>query len=331
MNTRRRLVIAFGAGVLAVPFGSYAQGPETARHIGILMGFAKDDPEQQLRIAAFKEGLAASGWEEGRNLKIDILWTGADVNRASEFARELVALRPDVIMSSTTPATSALQRETKTIPIVFTSVADPVGSGLVKTLARPGGNITGFINYESSLVEKWIQLLKEAAPHVTRVAVMFNPRTALYAEYYLRPLKAVAAKLGVTTIMATVSSEPEIERIIAGLGRRPGGGLIVLTDSFAFVHRKSIITLAARNKVPAIYFSGTMVEDGGLISYGIEIIDLYRRAARQVDRILRGAKPSELPVEQPTKFELFVNLKTAKILGIKVPRSILVRADKVIE
>jgi putative ABC transport system substrate-binding protein len=324
-------MVLMGGVAVAWPLGAEAQQSERTRRIGVLMGWAENDPETQLRLAVFKERLAALGWAEGRNLKIDVRWTGADVNRASEFAKELVALQPDVILSVTTPVTTALQRETRSIPIVFAAASDPVGSGFVKSLAHPGGNITGFINLESSLVEKWLQLLKEIAPRVTRVAVMFNPRTAPYAGYYLQALKTVATKLSVTALTATVNSEAEIEKVIAGLGRKTGGGLIVLTDSFLFVHRRSIIALAARSKVPAIYFIGTMVEDGGLISYGVNFVDLFRRAAPYVDRILRGAKPAELPVEQPTKFELFVNRKTAQALGLTLPPSLLLRADKVIE
>ena len=268
---------------------------------------------------------------EGHNLRIDVRWSAGDVNGASAFAKELVALRPEVILSSTTPVTAALQRETRTIPIVFTVVVDPVGSGFVKTLSHPGGNITGFLSFESSLVEKWLQLLKEIAPRVTRAAVMFNPDTAPYAEYYLQPLGAAAPKLGLKTFTATVRGESDIHEAITGLGREPGGGLIVMPDSFNFVHRKSIIALTARHKVPTIYYTGVWSEEGGLISYGVDITDLFRRAAPYVDRILRGAKPAELPVQQPSKFEMVVNRKTAEALGLKIPQSVLLRADRVIE
>jgi putative ABC transport system substrate-binding protein len=209
--------------------------------------------------------------------------------------------------------------------------SDPVGSGFVKTLARPGGNITGFVNLESSLVEKWLELLKEIAPGVTRVAVMFNPKTAPYVEYYLQPLRAAARRIRVEPFTAPVGNDADIQRVISSLERQPGSGLLVMTDSFMQVHRKLIIATAARSKVPAIYYVGTMVDDGGLIGYGVDVIDLFRRAAPYVDRILHGAKPAELPVEQPTKFELVVNAKTAKALGITVPRSLRLRADRVIE
>jgi putative ABC transport system substrate-binding protein len=331
MNHRRKLLIALGAGALTAPLVSFAQLPANVRRIGVLMGYAENDPEARLRLAAFKEGLAVLDWIDGRNLRIDLRWSSGDVNRASAYAKELVALQPEVILSNTTPATAALQRETRTIPIVFTVVSDPVGSGFVKTLARPGANITGFINLESTLVEKWLQLLNEIAPRVTRVAVMFNPDTAPYAEYYLRPFNAAAPKLGVRPFTVTVRSETEIQKAITELGREPNGGLIVMTDSFLNVHRKSIIELTARHKVPAIYSGVIVPAEGGLLTYGVDTGDMFRRAAHYVDRILRGAKPADLPVEQPTKFELVVNAKTAKALGLTIPQSILVRADKVLE
>jgi len=328
---RRRDFIALVSGAAAWPLAARAQQPERVRRIGVIMGWSERDPQYQLNLAAFKEQLAALGWKESRSLTIDVRWTGGDIKRASAVAKELVALRPDVILSSTTPITAALQRETRTIPIVFAVVVDPVGSGFVKTLARPGGNITGFIHHEGSLVEKWLQLLKEIAPRVTRVTVMFNPQTAPYAEHYLQPLKAAAPKIGVETRTAAVRSESEIEGVIAGLGREPGSGLIAMSDGFMTVHRKSIIAFAARNKVPAVYYAGNFAEEGGLISYGVVFADVFRRAAPYVDRILRGAKPADLPVQLPTKFELVINRKTAVALGLAVPQSLLLRADRVIE
>jgi putative ABC transport system substrate-binding protein len=331
MNNRRKLVVALGASALAAPLSSFAQQPAKPRRVGVLMGYAENDPEAQLRFAAFKEGLAALGWTEGRNLKIDVRWTAADVARAAAYAKELVAMQPDAILSNTTPVTTAVKRETQTIPIVFTVVSDPVGTGFVKTLARPGGNITGFINLESSLIEKWLQMLKEIAPRVTRVAVIFNPDTAPYAEYYLRPLQVVAPKFGVKTFNAVVRSESEIREAITGLGREPNGGLIVMTDSFMTVHRKLVIELTARHKIPAIYWVGNIPAEGGLMSYGVDYVDLFRRSATYIDRILRGAKPGELPVEQPTKYELVINKRTAKALGLTIPQSFLISANKVIE
>ena len=295
------------------------------------MGYDENDPEAQKRFTAFKNGLAALGLIEGRNLRIDLRWTGGNAKRAVSFAKELVALNPEVILANTTPVTAAVQRETKTIPVVFTVVSDPVGSGFVESLPRPGGNITGFINLEASLVEKWVELLKEIAPGVTRVAVIFNPQTAPYAEYYLQPLEAAAPKFGIKPFAARVRSEIDIENSIADLGREPGGGLIAMTDSYMFVHRKKIVTLSARYKIPAMHYVSVVPREGGLISYGIDTSDLFARAAPYVSRILNGAKPAELPVQLPTKFEMAVNMKTAKALGLEVPPGILVRADEVIE
>jgi putative ABC transport system substrate-binding protein len=331
MNNRRKLIVALGAGALVTPLTSLAQQSEKVRRIGVLIGFAEDDPDARLRLAAFKEGLAVLGWVDGRNLRIDLRWSAGDVNRASTFAKELVALQPEAILSISTPATAALKRETQTIPIVFTTVSDPVGSGFAKTLARPGANITGFINLESSIAEKWLQLLKEIAPRMTRVAVIFNPDTAPYAEYYLRPLTAAAPKIGVKASTVTVRSELEIQKAIAELGREPNGGLIAMSDSFINVHRRSIIDLTAQHKIPAIYPVTNMAAEGGLLAYGIDNTDLHRRAATHIDKILKGAKPSDLPVEQPTKFDLVINRKTAKALGLTIPQSLLISAAKVIE
>lgn len=331
MNRRDTLLALCAFGAAVTPFAARAQQPGKVRRIGVLLGQAENDSGAQSRFAVFKESLAALGWAEGRNLSIELRWSAGDVNRASVLARELVALQPELIVCTTTPVTAALQRETRTIPIVFMAVSDPVGSGFVKTLSQPGGNITGFIDLESSLIEKSLELLKEIAPRVTRPAVMFNPDTAPYAEYYLRPLKTAAPKLGVKAFTATVRSESDIQEAITGLGREPGSGLIVMPDSFMGIHRKSVIALTARYKVPATYFAGPWVAAGGLSSYGPDIDDLRRRAPSYVDRILRGAKPAELPVQQPVKFELFINLKTAKALGLTIPQSVLLRADKVIE
>jgi putative tryptophan/tyrosine transport system substrate-binding protein len=328
---RRSFAKAIGAALALVPVVGEAQRPERARRIGVLMAFAEDDSESQLRLAAFKEGLAILGWVEGRNLTSEVRWMAGEVDRGAGFAKELVTLKPDVILAHTTPVTAALQRETRTIPIVFTGVSDPVGSGFVKSRAQPGGNITGFANLEASMVEKWLQLLKEIAPRVTRVAVMFNPKTAPYVEYYLQPLNAVAARFGVKTVTAAVGSESDIDNVIAGLGREPGSGLIVMADSYMNLYRKSIIDLTARHKVPAIYYAASMADEGGLISYGIDNVDLFSRAAPYVDRILRGAKPADLPVQYPSKFELVINTTTAEALGLTIPQSILVRADRVIQ
>jgi putative ABC transport system substrate-binding protein len=327
---KRRSFVALLGTALTAP-RALAQTPAEMRRIGVLMGYAEGDPEAQVRLRAFKERLAALGWSEGRNLAIDVRWGTADVNRASAFAAELAALRPEVILSNTTPVTAALHRAAPTTPIVFVAVSDPIGSGFIQSLARPGGHITGLINLESTLVEKWAETLKAIAPRVTRAAVMYNPGTAPYVKYYLKPLEAVAPRLGMKVFAAEVRSEAEIEKVIAALGREPGGGLITMTDSFLTVHRKSIVALTARHKVPAVYWFGSIVSEGGLIAYGIDYTDLFRRAAPYVDRILRGAKPADLPVEMPTTYELTINRKTAAALGLTIPQSLLVRADKVIE
>ena len=326
MNRRETVFALIALGV--APVAAEAQRPASARRIGVLMGW----PESALPILVpFRETLAALGWAEGRNLTVHVRWGAGDIDRIARFAKELVALNPDAILAGTTPVTAAVQRETRTTPIVFMAVSDPVGSGFVKSLARPGGNITGFIDIESSLAEKWLQLLKEIAPRVKRVAVMFNPDTAPYADYYLQPLKTLAPKLGVHIFTAPVRSDAEIEQALAKLGRESGSGLITLVDLFTFVHRKSIIALAARYKVPAIYYSSRQADDGGLIGYGVDYAALSGRVAGYIDRILRGARPSDLPVEQPTEFELAINLKTAKALGLTIPQSLLLRADRAIE
>jgi putative tryptophan/tyrosine transport system substrate-binding protein len=327
---RRREFIAGLGSAAAWPVVARAQQGERMRRIGVLMALAEADPRAQAYFAAFRQGLATLGWNAGSNLRIDVRWAAGDVQRAASFAKELVALQPDAILAHTTPVTAAIQRETKIIPIVFLSVADPVGSGFVESLSHPGGNVTGFTNLEATLVEKWLELLKEIAPRTTRVAVMFNPQTAPYAEYFLGPLQAVAPKLGVTTFTTPVRSDDDIEAAFRKMASDQGSGLIGMTDGFMYVHRKLIIELAARHKIPAISFVRDVPEEGGLISYG-DPPELFARAAPYVARILRGAKPAELPVQAPTKFELVINLKTAKALGLEVPHSLLARADEVIE
>ena len=312
-----------------MPLASRAQ--ERIRRIGVLMGYAEEDPEAKLRLAAFVQRLASLGWDQGRNLAMDVRWTAGDVNKATLFAKELVALQPEVILANTTPVSAALRRETQSIPLVFVVVSDPVGSGFVESLPKPGGNMTGFVNLEASLVEKWAEMLKEIAPRITKVAVMFNPQTAAYAEYYLKPLQVAAPSLGLTISIATVRSIADIETAIAALGRESNSGLICMTDSFMTVHRKAVIELTARYEVPAISFVNVVAREGGLISYGVDISDLFLRSAAYVDRILRGAKPADLPVQNPVKFELTVNLKTAKALGLIVPPTLLARADELIE
>jgi putative ABC transport system substrate-binding protein len=332
LDMLRREFLAVMSGAAATwPLAASAQQANRIRRIGVLMGYADTDAEAKSRLAEFIKRLAALGWTEGHNLIIDARWSAGDVNIASTYAKEMVALEPEVILSNTTPVTAALKRETRTIPIVFTVVSDPVGSGFVESLPHPGGNITGFINLESSLVEKWLELLKEVAPQLTRVAIMFNPQTAPYAQYYLGPLEKVAPSFGVRILPALVQSEADIENFIVGLGRESGGGLIVMTDSLVFVHRKLITALAMSNKIPTMHYVRSVPAEGGLISYGVDYADLFQGAAVYVDRILRGMKPAELPVQVPTKYELVINLKTAKALGLDVPQSILLRANEVIE
>jgi len=302
------------------------------RRIGVMMGYAENDPEAQTRLAAFKQGLLALGWNEGRNLNVDVRWASGDTDRATTFARELVALQPEVIMSNTTPVTAALQNATKTIPIVFVAVSDPVGAGFVASLPRPATNMTGFINLERTLGGKWLELLKEIAPGIVRVTVMFNPQTAPYTEeIYLPSMETAAKKLGVTQLKSPVYREADIDEAISALGREPGSGLIAMTDSFMTVHRKAVIELSIQRKLPLMYFVSIAPREGGLISYGIDLADLFGRSASYVDRILRGAKPHELPVQLPTKFELAINLKTAKALGLVVPSTLLTSANEVIE
>jgi ABC-type uncharacterized transport system substrate-binding protein len=309
-----------------------AQQPEQIRRVGVLMGYAENDPESQTRIAAFVQALSDSGWSDGRNLHIDYRWASADVERIKQFAKELVALKPDVILANTTPVTAALQRETADIPIVFVIVSDPVGAGFVASLARPGGNITGFINFEDSMGGKWLELLKAIAPAVKLSGIMFNPDTAPGGGgYFLHSFEAAGAALGVKTIVTPVRSTNEIEKVIGDLARERDGGLVVMTDSFLTVNRKQVMTLAERYKLPAVYPTRYFVTDGGLISYAADLIDQYRRSASYVDRILRGEKPADMPVQVPTKFELVINLKTAKALGLTVPITLIGRADELIE
>ena len=331
---RRRQFIGLLGSAAAWPLAARAQQSGGMRRIGILMGGTEGDWQSEGGLTAFKDELKKLGWIEGQNIRIDIRWTRADVERMKAAAKELVGLRPDLILSHTTQPTAILQRETKTIPIVFLIVSDPVGSGFVASLPRPGGNITGFINLEASLGGKWIELLKEIRPNSKRAALMFNPDTATYFKYYLEPFEAAARLQEVEPVAAPVRNDADIERTIADLGDRADTGLAVMPDTFLAIRkaRDVIISLAARQRLPVIYPYRYFVADGGLISYGIDNIDLYRRAPVYVDRILKGAaKPSDLPVQLPTRFELAVNTKTAKALGIEIPATLLARADEVIE
>jgi len=329
---RRRAFITLLGGAAAWPLAARAQQSERMRRVGVLMPFAETDPVAMAQLSGFIQGLAQLGWTDGRNVRMDVRWTAGSVDRARMFAKELVDLQPDVILAHSTPPTAALQHETRTIPIVFAVVSDPVGVGFVASLPRPGGNLTGFIQMEASIGGKWLELLTEIAPSVKRATVMFNPNTAPYARsYYLPSFEAAAQSFKVAPIMASVHSEAEIETAITSLGREPGGGLVVLPDTFLQVHRAAIILLAARNNVPAAYFDHIFAVDGGLFAYGPDEVDVFRRAAPYVDRILKGEKPADLAVQAPTKYVLTLNLKTAKALGIDVPLQLQQRADEVIE
>jgi putative ABC transport system substrate-binding protein len=295
----------------------------------VLMPFDENDPEGKHRYSAFTQALADLGWIDGRNVRMDLRWAGGDTNRIRALAQELVGLQPDIILTNGTPTTVALQGETRTIPIVFATAADPVASGMVARLEHPSGNITGFANNEASLGGKRLELLSEIAPGLKRIAIMFNPDLVVASDKLL--LEMAARSLKVEPIFAPVHGDAEIETAIMAIGREPRGGLLVMPDVFTNAHRAPIISAAARNNVPAVYQISTFARDGGLLSYGADPVDIYRRTATYVDRILRGEKPGDLPVQFPTKFEMAVNLKTAKALGLTVPQSILLRADEVIE
>jgi putative ABC transport system substrate-binding protein len=326
---RRREFIA-GLGAAAWPLVARAQQTGRLRRIGVLMSGSENDPVYKPRVSALTQALVDLGWAEGRNVRIDLRWHGDNTNRIPALAQELVGLKPDIILTNGTPATAAVQRETRMIPIVFVNVADPIASGIVARLDRPTGNSTGFGILEPSLGGKWLELLSEIVPGLKRAVIMFNPGTAP-ASAYMPSLETAARSLKVTPVTAPIHSDAEIETAIIALGHEPGGGLVILPDLFTVVHRTPIILAAVRNNVPAVYFLSTFVRDGGLVSYGVDQADIFRRAATYVDRILRGTNPAELPVQLPTKFEMAVNLKTAKTLGIDVPTSILLRADEVIE
>jgi putative ABC transport system substrate-binding protein len=326
---RRKFVVAL-AGAAAWPLAARAQQGNRVRRIGVLIGGDENDPELKRRHSAFTQALADLGWADGHNVRIDLRWVGGDSNRFRALAQELVGLQPDIIVTISIPATAAVHGETLTIPIVFVGVVDPVASGIVARLDRPSGNITGFASLEASLGGKWLELLWEIAPGLKRAAIMFNPDTAAFWTF-MPSFETAARSLKVAPITAPVHSDAEIEAAFIALGREPGGGLVVIPEVFTQVRRAPIISAAARNNVPAVYGLSGYARDGGLLSYGTDQVDTSRRAASYVDRILRGAKPAELPVQFPTKFEMLVNRKTATALGLAIPPSILLRADEVIE
>jgi putative ABC transport system substrate-binding protein len=327
---RRREFIAALGGAAAWPLAAHAQQGDRVRHIGVLMPLDENDPVAKARISGFTQALADLGWTDGRNVRMDLRWGGDDNNRIRAFAQELVGLQPDIMLVNSGSATVALQRETRTIPIVFASVGDPVPGGIVPRLNQPGGNITGFATLEATLGGKWLELLSEIAPGLKRAAIMFNPDTSI-PSIFIPSFEIAARSLKVAPIIAPVHSDIEIEAAIIALGREPGAGLVVMPDAWMVTHRVPIIFAAARNNVPAVYNFSAFPRDGGLLSYGPDYVDTFRRAATYVDRILRGEKPGDLPVQFPTKFEMAVNLKTAKALGLAVPLSILLRATEVIE
>ena len=329
---RRREFITLLGGAAAWPLAALAQEGERRWRVGVLMGFDENNPEVKGWLSGFMRGLAELGWTDGRNVRMDVRWAAGNPDRMRTFAKELVDLQSDVILSQTTPVTAALHRETRTIPIIFVMVADPVGAGFAASVPRPGGNLTGFMVWEPSVAGKWLELLTDVAPGVRRVSIMFNPDTAPYIRSYLPSFEAAARSFKVEPIVAPAHTDTEIETVITSLGQEPRGGLVVPGDAFTEFHRALIILLAARNRVPAVYPNVGWARDGGLVSYGTKMAEEFQRAAPYVDRILRGAKPAELPVQLPTKFELAVNLKTAKALGLTIPESFLnLRADEVIE
>ena len=327
---RREFIAIIGGAAVAFPLVARAQQPPPMKRIGVLLGTAESNLEQRSRLSAFVRALTELGWTEGRNIRIEYRWASGSADRLRAHAAELASLAFDVILTQGTPATTALHKAGTKTPIVFVSATDPVGSGLVASLARPGGNITGFANFEHTMGGKWLETLKEVAPRVTRVAVILNPGNAALPGQ-LRTIETAAPALGIQVVAAPVRSAADIERGIAAFAARPNGGLVVLTDFITQTHRDLIVTQAARHRLPAVYNLRSFVAIGGLVSYGTDRADLFRRAASYVDRILKGAKPADLPVQHATKFELVVNLKTAKALGLKIPESFLLRADEVIE
>jgi putative tryptophan/tyrosine transport system substrate-binding protein len=330
---RRRDFIRLVGGGAAWPLTARAEPARSVRLIGVLMAYAESDPAAQSQIAAFQSELAKLGWTQGSNLRIELRWGAGDADRFKSLAKELVALRPDVIVGQTTPVIGALAHETRTIPIVFAVVSDPVGSGFGASLARPGGNITGFAAYDPAVAGKWMELLKEIAPRTVRVALLFNPATAVAPQLFISSIQAAAPSLAVQVAAAPVHANDEIEGVIAAQARSPGGGLVVMADAF-FLNvstRELIIALAARYGVPTIYSDRHFVETGGLIAYSADFAEELRQAAGYIDRILKGAKLADLPIQQPIKYELAINLKTAKSLGLNIPPSLLATADEVIE
>jgi ABC-type uncharacterized transport system substrate-binding protein len=330
MIGRREFITLLG-GAATWPLAARAQQPAKMRRIGVLAPGTDDDTDQQSRLKMFRDALQGMGWTNGRNVRIEIRLAGGSTERFQTYSAELVAANPDVLLADATPSTAALQRETRTIPIVFARVTDPVGQGFVASMARPGSNVTGFTNFERDIGGKWLELLKEAVPGTKRVAVIYNPQTAPFTGFFQQSIEAAARANGVALVDAPVRSVSQLEATIAVQGSEPGGGLVLHTDSFLVVHRDLIAGSAAYHRLPTIGPARAFSASGCLISYAVDVSSMYRGAATYVDRILRGEKPADLPVQAPTKFELAINLKTAKALGLEVPATLLARADEVIE
>jgi putative ABC transport system substrate-binding protein len=330
MMKRREFIMLLGGAAAAWPLAARAQQVDHVRRVGALIAFAKDDRETEERLAALRQGLAKRGWVEGRNIQMDYRFAAGRSDQFSVLAKELVAMQPDVILAQTPGGTLALQRETRTIPIVFVNVSDPIGMGFIASLPRPGGNLTGVLHYEATIVGKWLAMLKEIGPRLTHAALLANPKVTSY-QYFLKSAEATAPALGIDLTDSPVQTAADIERAIEALTRSPNTGLILPPDASTVAHRDLIVALAARHRLPAVYALKTFVAAGGLMSYGTDQNDLFRLAASYVDRILRGDKPADLPVQAPTRFETTVNLKTAKALGLDVPPHLLVEADEVIE
>jgi putative tryptophan/tyrosine transport system substrate-binding protein len=327
---RRREFISLLGGAAACPIVARAQQVEPMRRIGVLAGLPEDHPETKARLAGFQRGLEKRGWFEGRNVRVDYRFAPAG-DQAQVLAKELVALQPDVILANSTPVAAALQRESRAIPVVFAGLADPIGSGFIASLARPGGNMTGLMLFEASVTGKWLAMLKEIAPSLVRAGFLATPSSAAFLDYYMRAAKALAPSLGIEPVTILVENAADIERGIETFASVPNGGLVLIPDAMAVTHSDLIIALAAHHRMPAVYSQPLFVAAGGLMSYGVDFADLFRQAASYVDRILRGDKPADLPVQAATKFEMIVNLKTAKALGLTVPPGLLVAADEVIE
>jgi ABC-type uncharacterized transport system substrate-binding protein len=331
VDLRRRQFITLLGSAAAWPLAVRAQQPDRVRHLGVLMGLAETDQFTHGYVRALRDGLQQLGWTDGRNIQFTYRYAGGDTAAAQEFARELVEMQPDLIVAHTTPVVAALSQTTRRVPVVFVSIADPVLNGFVASMARPGGNMTGFTNYEFTMGAKWLEFLKEIAPKTARVSLLLNPDTGSYYVEYLRSVETVALSSSVQATLAPVHNASEIETTMKALAREPGGGVIVLPSAPITAHIELVIGLAARLGTPAVYPFGSYARQGGLLSYGVELNDLFRRAADYVDRILKGEKPGNLPVQAPTKYELVINLKTAKALGLPVPETLLARADEVIE